>query len=68
MGKYVYALVIAGFILLVGLAMFPSIKNMFGYNSTAGFSDLLNAMYTGLPYALVFFIGFAAWLASRKRS
>jgi len=67
MGKYVYAIIIAGFVLVVGLLMFPSIKSMFGFNSTTGFSDLMQAAYKFLPYALVFFIGYAGWKAAKNR-
>jgi len=66
MGKYFFALIIAGFVLAIGLTMFPSIKAMFGYNSTTGFSPLLTSIVTGLPYALVFFIFYAVWMAARS--
>ena len=65
MGRYVYAIVIAGFVLVVGLAMFPGIKAMFGFNSTAGFSDMLKGGYTFLPYFLVIIIGYAVYKAAR---
>ena len=67
MGKYVYALVIAAMVVLIGMVMFPSIKDIIGFNSTTGFPDLLESLYTGLPYALAFFIGYAGWKASRNR-
>jgi len=65
MGKKFYALVIAGFVLVIGLSMFPSIKETFGFNSTTGFGYVLNAVYTGLPYALGFFILYGVWKAAR---
>jgi hypothetical protein len=67
MGRYVFALVIAGFCLVFGLVMFPSMKSMFGFNDTTGFSYLLSAGYASLPYILAFFIGFAAFLAVRSK-
>jgi hypothetical protein len=65
MGKYVYYLVIAGIVLFMGMTMFPTIKDMFGFNDTTGFGYVLASMYTGLPYAAAFFIFYAAFKASR---
>lgn len=67
MGKWVYALVIAGMAVAIGLTMFPSIKDMLGFNSTTGYPDLLKSLNSGLPYAVVFFIGYAAYKATRNR-
>lgn len=65
MGKAFYYLIIAVMVGAVGFVMFPSIKTMLGFNSTTGFPDLLRAAYTGLPYALAFFIFYAIYKAAR---
>ena len=65
MGLRFYWIVIGGIALLIGLMMFPSIKDIIGFNSTTGFGYLLNALYTSLPYAVAFFIGYAVWKAVR---
>lgn len=67
MGKVFFALVIGGLVFAIGLAFFPSIKDVLGFNSTSGFSYLLNAGYSSLKYILVFFIFFAVWLAIKRR-
>ena len=67
MGRVIFALVIGVLVFAIGLAMFPSIKNILGFNSTTGFSYLLSAGYASLKYILVFFIFFAVWLAIKRR-
>lgn len=67
MGRAFFGIVIAVIVGAIGLSMFPTIKSILGGNSTTGFSDLLAAMYTALPYALAFFVGFAVWLAFKRR-
>lgn len=65
MGKYFYAIVLAILVGATGFLMFPSMKVMIEDNSTTGFSYLLAALVTALPYAAAFFVGYAIWKAAR---
>jgi hypothetical protein len=65
MGRAFFYLIVAIMVGAIGFLMFPTIKSTFGFNSTDGFPDLLKALYTGLPYALAFFIFYAIYKAAR---
>ena len=56
MGKQVFVLVIIGVGIFMGIAAFPTIHTFLKGVSTTGFSPLLAASVTFLPYVLVFFI------------
>lgn len=60
MGKTIFWLVIAGFVIVLTLLIFPPVHTVLNEVDTSEFSTLLTAMVTGLPYAL---IGIAIYLA-----
>jgi len=65
LGKYLYAIVIAGIVGFVALALFPSIHTVLGNTNTTGFSYLLTAMVAFLPYALIGIVLYLILKASR---
>ncbi len=65
MGKVIYSLAIAGIVLFAGLAMSPSINSILRSTDTTGFSYLLTAAVTFLPYALVGIIIVLVYKASK---
>jgi hypothetical protein len=65
MGKTLFWLVVAGMALTFGILLFPSIHSILDETDTTGFSYLLSAMVTGLPYVLLFIIGYIVFKASR---
>jgi hypothetical protein len=65
MGRTLYYLAIAGMVLFVGLAMFPSMHTQLNSLSTTGYSYLLSAGITALPYILLLIIIYIVVKASR---
>ena len=63
MGNKVYWVVIGIVALLFGMAAFPSISGILFSTDTTGFIPLTKFGVTFLPYALVFFIGYAVYRA-----
>jgi len=61
MTRLIYTLLIAGLVITLGLLLFPSIHPTLNAIDTTGFSYLLTAGVTALPYILVGAIIYGAY-------
>lgn len=67
MGKWIFLAVAAIVVGIIGLTMFPSIKNILTGTDTTGFIPLTAAGVKALPYILVVVIGYAIYLAFKGK-
>lgn len=65
MGKIFYALVVAGIVLFAGLSLFPDMNTILNGTTTAGYTPMMQSAVTFLPYALVFFIIYLVYRATK---
>lgn len=61
-----YIFVIAMVVVAVGMLLYPTIKDMYGYVDTTGWLPLVTAGFTLIPYAFIGFIIYAIIQRSRR--
>jgi hypothetical protein len=62
-----FAFIIAGILLVVGFAMFPSMHTLFGLVDITGLSSIMAAFVTFTPYILFGLIFYGVVVIFRKR-
>lgn len=65
LGRLLFWGTVSFFAVVIGLALFPPLRNILSFVDTTGFDDTTELAVKLLPFTLLFFIGYGIYL-SRK--